>query len=146
MFWNKTLCWSGAFVAVGLISILFAERSEAQTLYTWADQGTDWGTATDWSPAGPPTSIDTALFAYGGYSYQPITLAASYSAGSLWVTGAGAVTIGPDGNTLTLVGANAFSGNSTAGIELDSGAGPLTINDGISLARPSSGSTIRPAC
>ena len=65
---------------------LFAERSEAQTLYTWADQGTDWGTADELVARRPADEHRHGPLPDGGYSYQPITLAASYSAGSLWVT------------------------------------------------------------
>lgn len=30
--------------------------------YTWNDSGTDWGTGSSWTPAGPPTATDTAKF------------------------------------------------------------------------------------
>ena len=64
-------------------------------------------------------------FAAGSYLSQP-TLNTTAAVGGLWDTGAGSIAIG--GSALTLVGTLTINGNASTGIEMDAGAGALTIN------------------
>jgi autotransporter-associated beta strand protein len=112
------------FVVLGLISTHYVGHAEAAVL-TWADVGTAWSPASDWSPAGPPGSGDTALFNMGSYVNQPTVVDVPLSIGGIWDTGSGGVTIS-GGNTLTINGTT-INGNANTGIELDAAAGGLTI-------------------
>jgi autotransporter-associated beta strand protein len=98
------------------------EQAPAATL-TWSDSGADWSTPSNWGGSLPGPG-DTALFNAASYAFQP-SLSSTASLGGVWDTGGGALAIG--GNALTLLGTT-INGNPGAGIELDSGGGPLTIN------------------
>jgi autotransporter-associated beta strand protein len=64
-----------------------------------------------------------AKFAGASYTSQP-TLSSTAAVGGLWVTGAGAVTLG--GSSLTIAGIT-INGNASTGIEMDGSAGGLSI-------------------
>ena len=97
-------------------------------VYSWADVGTTWGDASNWGGAMPGSS-DVGTFVSGFYNNQP-NLSAPATVGGIWDIGAGSPTIG--GNTLTLQAAF-INGNYATGIEMDPGAGPLTINANVTL-------------
>src|SRR4051794_764111 len=88
----------------------FALQFGSQVLaanYTWNNTTTDWGTSTAWSPSGPPTSADTAIFNSTSYAFQP-SLGANQNVIRLTfgdgATSTAAITISPGGagNTLTI--------------------------------------------
>ncbi len=57
--------WSGAAnEIVGLSEIKFESAPIAATTFTWSNvAGGSWQTGSNWTPAGPPTVVDTAVFA-----------------------------------------------------------------------------------
>jgi autotransporter-associated beta strand protein len=116
--WTRTLIALGLVFGIGL----FGSTATA-AVYTWADAGSTWGDGSDWGGVAPGSS-DVGQFSFNSYNNQPNVTVAT-SVGGIWGTGAGAVTIG--GSPLTLN--SATINNSTAtGIEMDPGAGPLSIN------------------
>ncbi len=93
--------------------------------YTWDSTAaaTSWNAASNWGGM-VPGGADVGLFSAGSYTSQP-SLTTTAAIGGIWDTGSGGITIG--GTTLSIAGAT-INGNAGTGIELDSGAGPLTIN------------------
>src|SRR5262245_4360163 len=91
---------------------LIAGRSTAAT-YTWNSAGTDWATAANWTPAGPPDSPDVALFSPNGSAgvtvqnpsiasssaVLSLTLAPNQLFGGWTVGGSGSLAIGGTGST-----------------------------------------------
>ncbi len=108
----------GALLGLAIVFISFASALKAQNVYTWANVGSDWGTAADWGGT-VPTGTDIGLFNAGPYTFQP-DLGSPYSVGAVWNTGSGSVTV--TDNALTLNGCM-VNGNSSIGIEMDPGAG-----------------------
>ncbi len=94
--------------------------------YTWigSPTGIDWNDPANWGGT-LPGSADIGLFPAGSYISQPSIISPA-SVGGIWDTGAGSVSIGGT-NALTLFGTT-INDNPNTGIELDAGAGPLTIN------------------
>ncbi len=94
--------------------------------FTWNANATGptWNTASNWGGSVPGTA-DVGAFAGASYVSQP-SLSSIASVGGLWDTGAASVAI--SGSALTLTGTVAINGNANTGIEVDSGAGGLTIN------------------
>ena len=94
--------------------------------FTWssAATATDWNTASNWGGT-LPGSADIGVFSAAAYNSQP-SLTSTAAVGGIWDIGAGNVTIGGT-SALTLFGTT-INGNTGTGIELDVGAGPLTIN------------------
>ena len=86
--------------------------------------GPDWNMASNWGGT-IPGSTDIGLFSAASYNSQP-SLSSTAALGGIWDTGGGAVTIGGT-SALTLFGTT-INGNTGTGIEIDAGAGPLTIN------------------
>ncbi len=110
-------------IAVSGLAVVLLENSTAAATYTWSPASTTWA-ASNWGGTAPGVA-DVGLFnANGTYSYQP-NLALTASAGAIWDAGNGAVTI--SGSTLALYGTT-INGNSGMGIEIDAGAGALTIS------------------
>ena len=107
--------------------VLGGSSAQAQSTYVWNDSGTAWATASDWSPSGPPGSLDVAEFINAvSYANTP-NFGAGATVGGVWVTGAAALTItGVHGDALTLDGATVNS-NAATGIEMDPGAGALSL-------------------
>jgi hypothetical protein len=97
----------------------------------WSNFGTAWNVTSNWT-GGVPGSLNVALFGLGGYTYQPI-LTTTASIGALWNTGGGSMAI--TGTTLTINSAT-VNGNADMGIEMDPGAGSLTISAPLNLAAP----------
>ena len=117
-----------AVAAVLFVSVFLCPAMVQATTYTWNLAGTDWATAGDWTNLAVPDSSgssDVAWFNSGNYSSAQPNLAQTNSIGGLWSTGAGALNLG--GSTLTINGATVH-GNATTGIELDSGAGAMTVS------------------
>ena len=97
-------------------------------VYSWSNVGSDWTDAANWNGA-VPGDADTALFSLGNYAFQP-NVASAAGVGGIWDTGSAPLTI--SGGTLTLHAA-LINGNYATGIEMDPGAGPLTINAPLAL-------------
>ena len=98
---------------------------------TWSSTaaGTSWNDASNWGGT-LPGSVDIGLFAAASYASQP-ALTSPAAAGGIWDTGGGAITIGGT-SALTLFGTT-INSNPGTGIEVDAGAGPLTINAPLAL-------------
>jgi autotransporter-associated beta strand protein len=95
--------------------------------FSWTGAtNTTWSTSTNWSPAGPPTGADTALF-NGAFTNQPnITVATSV--GTLWMTDPVAQNVTLSGAALTING----TGIPGTGILVDNtNAFTLTISAGL---------------
>ncbi len=106
-----------------------SSASAAATVFTWGNVGSDWGAAGNWSPLGPPTGgTAVAQFTSPSYSFQPTLVSTSQTLGGIWDNGAGTVTIGATSPFALTLSGTTVNGNATTGIELDSGAGALTIN------------------
>jgi len=90
----------------------------------WSNTATssDWNTASNWGGT-VPGSADIGLFSAASYTSQP-SLTTTANIGGIWDTGSGAVTIS-GASALTLFGTTI---ESNTGIEVDAGAGPLTVN------------------
>lgn len=120
-------------VAVFCVSVFVLPTVvQAQSTYSWADVGTDWGTAANWTgPAPPPGGLDVGQFTKAtSYNNQPnVGLGENDSIGGIWQTGAAAVNV--TGDTLTINGATInppIPAATPEGIEMDPGAGPLSIS------------------
>ena len=108
--------------------------ASAATVFTWANVASDWGAAGDWSPAGPPTGgTAVAQFTNSSYSFQPALVSASQSLGGIWDTGAGNVTIAASSNFALTLSGTTINGHGATGLELDAGAGSLTINSPVTM-------------
>ena len=118
-----------------VVAMLGTPASAAVSVFTWGNVASDWGAAANWSPAGPPTGVSAvALFTSASYSFQPTLASASQSLGGIWDNGAGAVTISANSNfALTLAGTT-INGHADTGLELDSGAGSLTIDCPVTMS------------
>ena len=100
--------------------------------FVWSSTATGpWNVAANWGGSVPGPG-DIASFTSSSYANGP-NLTTSTGAGALWQTGSGAITI--TGSALTLY-SNVVNSNSNVGIEMDAGAGSLTIN--VPLVLPSS--------
>ncbi len=119
---RRCMCRCDAIALVVALAFV-ASPIRAQHVYTWGNVGSNWGTAANWGGT-VPTATDTGLFKAGSYQFEP-NLAAPFSIGGVWSTGAGIVTI--NGSSLTIK-STSINGNAFTGIEMDSGAGPLTDN------------------
>ncbi len=91
---------------------------------TWTGTGTNWSDASNWGGAVPGSS-DIGLFSAASYTSQPSLVSPAAVAG-IWDTGSGTITVGGS-SALTLFGTT-INSNTGTGIEIDAGAGPLTIN------------------
>jgi autotransporter-associated beta strand protein len=111
--------------------LTFNTSSNPAAVRAWSNSGTTWSVASNWVGA-VPGSADVAQFNLGAYAFQP-NLTAAASVGALWNTGSGSLAIA--GSTLTLNSAT-INGNSSAGIEMDAGAGALTISSSLALGVP----------
>jgi len=122
----------GTIVACALV-LAFAGRSAQAATYTWANQGTNWNVASNWT-ATLPGSGDVGLFNLSAYTSQPsLTATTSTSIGGVWDTGSGAVTIiSSSGGALTLSAAT-INGNANTGIELDASSGSLVVSAPVTL-------------
>jgi autotransporter-associated beta strand protein len=87
-----------------------------------------WNVPSNWGGT-VPSGTDAALFNLGAYTYQP-NLTAPASVGVLWNTGSGSLAI--TGSALTINSAT-INGNASTGIEMDPGAGALTISSSLAL-------------
>lgn len=113
-----------AFLAVFLCVSFCAFGVQAYT-YTWANFGTDWGTGANWGGS-VPGPADVGLFTSPTpYGYQP-NVGEVNTIGGIWQTGGAAVNV-TGGSPLTINGAT-INGNANTGIELDPGAGAVSIS------------------
>jgi autotransporter-associated beta strand protein len=120
-----------ALGAIAALGFMFAVANQAATAatFSWNSAGgADWGTASNWLNNAVPGGADVASFSGGSYAAQP-NLAAAFSLGGLWDTGTAALTVG--GSTLTLNGTTIA--NPSTGIQMDPGAGALTVKSAIAL-------------
>ena len=121
--------FASLFGVVSGAILAFATTAQAATL-TWSNSGTAWNAASNWGTA-TPGAYDTALFNLNAaYTNQP-TLTATASVGGLWDTGSGAITV--SGSALTLSGTSINGSLAAEGIEMDPGAGALTISAPLTL-------------
>ena len=115
-------------IAVLGLALLWSGPVRAAT-DTWNPGSSgSWGTAGNWSIA-VPGSGDIALFSSASYTYQP-SLTSTASLGGIWDTGSGSLSI--SGSTLALYGTTI--GSSGTGIQMDPGAGALSISSTLRLA------------
>ena len=124
-------------LALGLLAATGSRAVAANTTYTWnATSGTAWSTAGDWYPSGPPTGGSVVLFNSASYTNMPNTGGSAASVGAVWDTGTAALTISNTSNAgvLTLTGTTVST--TGIGIEVDSGAGALTIAAPLALGGP----------
>ncbi len=122
---NRKSALLSAVIGIGLWS--GAVRSASADTYNWQDGQINWSDPHSWTADGSaaPGGSDIASFNLST-SNAPIIDQAALSVGEIWLSGSGAVTIGGS-NALTLNGVGGV------GLQLDSGAGPLTINAGLIL-------------
>ena len=72
-------------LVVGCVAVAPAA---AQTTYTWNYSGTDWNTASSWSPEGVPTGADTALLTtFDAPTYNLPSFSANAAVGELDILG-----------------------------------------------------------
>ena len=81
---------SFAFVLLVPTMVLFPSLAGANT-YTWANVGSNWGTAANWGGTLPGGS-DVGQFTLAGYTAQP-NLGTPNTIGGVWNTGNGPVTV-----------------------------------------------------
>jgi autotransporter-associated beta strand protein len=101
--------------------------ARAQSFYTWNNTGTDWASPNSWTPGGPPTAADIALFSQLGSGPTAVGLGSSQTVAGLVLdtasTGAGYTITGSPGATLTVDNPN------TAGFA-QSVPGAVTVSGG----------------
>ena len=113
---------ASSFVLAGLL----AGQSAHASTYTWNGTGSAWGTASDWTPNGTPSSVTADTAAFSGLSAnQTINLGAAQSVNGITVaaseTGTTAFLGGGSAQSLTL---------GKGGITIASGAGAVSFGDG----------------
>ena len=93
-------------------------RDNGLPIRTWlGSTDTSWGSAGNWSPAILPFPSDAILFNNLSTANQATVLDTSYTVSSLTLSNAPAISIGPDGNTLTINnGINYFGTSQSLGI------------------------------
>jgi fibronectin-binding autotransporter adhesin len=115
------------FVALAVLSLLACANRAAGSMSTWSGvSSTAWNTSANWV-GGAPTAGFVALFDSSPYANQPANSGGSGSVGAIWETGSSAALTISGTSALTLTGTT-VGPNSGVGIELDSGAGGLTIS------------------
>ena len=125
----------GLVFLLGSLAMPDGRAMAATTTYVWnASSGTAWSATANWwggvVPSGPGS---IALFDSGSYTNQPSTGGTDESVGAIWDNGSGTLTIGGAG-VLNLTGTTVNFPDT--GIELDSGAGSVTISAPIGLRGP----------
>ena len=100
-------------------------------VFSWANSGATWNVGSNWGNT-VPSGTDAALFNLPSYTFQP-NLTSPSTVGVLWNTGGGSLAI--TGSTLTINSAT-VNGNAGTGIEMDPGAGAMTISAPLALANP----------
>jgi fibronectin-binding autotransporter adhesin len=121
--------------AVFAAAILALENTAPADTYSWSGLSTtSWTDSGSWfdintSLNGVPGGGDTALFGGSAYPLLPL-LPTAQSVGGVWDTGSALATIGS--STLTINGTT-INGNANTGIEMDAGAGALTISAPVTL-------------
>ena len=124
---------AGALTVAAALSTPSA-ASAAATVFTWGNVGADSGASGNWSPAGPPTGgTAVAQFTSPAYAFQPSLLSVSQSLAGIWDNGAGSLTIGSNSPFALTLSGTTVNGHLTTGLEVDSGAGSLTISAPVSI-------------
>jgi fibronectin-binding autotransporter adhesin len=121
-----------AFILGLLLVAAFSSRAAANT-FTWSgSNSTAWDAGANWV-GGVPTTGSVALFNGSGYLNQPSTSGGSESVGAVWEAAAsGSLSIsGTCGLTFT---GTTLVGTVVTGIEMDSGAGGLSISAPLTVA------------
>jgi autotransporter-associated beta strand protein len=120
-----------AFVVASCVIALVMSTMVQAATFTWANSGSDWFTAANWlGPTPPPGGADVGQFNLPSYSFQP-NVGEPDTIGGAWNTGAGAVTI--TGSSILTIDGATINGNANTGIELDAGAGSMTVSAPIAL-------------
>ena len=121
----------GTACLFALASMALAALPAVAANYTWnASSGTAWSSAADWVNNAVPIPGSVALFNSSSYTKQPSTGSTAESVGAVWDTGTGPLTISGT-SVLTLTGTTVST--SGIGIEMDGGAGGLTISAPLTL-------------
>jgi autotransporter-associated beta strand protein len=125
----RSFCRAGTLAVLRPVFVLGLLASAAHAdVYSWSSAGAIWSDASNWGGTAPG-SADVGQFDLDSYPDQP-TVTAGTQVGGIWVTGSGGVTI--TGSALTIESAT-INGNSATGIEMDPGAGALTISSSLAL-------------
>ena len=120
---------------LAVVAMLGTPASAAVSVFTWGNVASDWGAAANWSPAGPPTGFSAvAQFTSASYTFQPQLVSASQSLGGIWDNGAGPVNISANSNFALSLAGTTINGRNDTGLELDAGAGALTINCPVTMS------------
>jgi len=123
---NTTQAFAMTPSASGTVQLnAISVRDEGLAQRTWlGSSDTSWGTAGNWSPANTPFPGDAITFNELSTANQATMLDASYTVSTITLSNApAAVSIGSDGNTLTI----------NSGINLFGAGDNLTINDAVVL-------------
>lgn len=126
-----------------------ASSATAQSLYTWANSGSDWLTGPNWAPGGPPTTVDYAQFVPPQSSAVNPTLPSSTtvrqtvfgprSGGGWTLSGSGTLTTGLNGGfdpnppnpPLGFTGIYTLAGSGNQTIDVGDGASTSLMMGGL---------------
>ncbi len=102
---------------------VFANMVQAAT-FTWGNVGIDWGTAANWGGSLPGGADVGQFTSPTGYGFQP-NVGELNTIGGIWQTGNAPLNI--TGTSTLMINGTTISGNASTGIELDPGAGSMSI-------------------
>src|SRR5438477_3994105 len=121
-------------LAVALLAAPAA--APAQSFYTWNNTGTDWASPNSWTPGGPPTAADIAVFSQLGSAPTAVSLGSSQTVAGLVLdtatTGVGYTVTGSGGATLTIDNPNTAGFAESVPAAVTVSGGTHTLN-GLSL-------------
>ena len=126
----KLLRFVATIVVFGLFQALLPQPARA-AVTTWGNSAIDWNTASNWSGGVPTSSLIAGFNTNGSYGVNMPVLSSAGAAAGVWDTGSGTLTIG--GSPLTIAGTTINGSSVTEGIEMDAGAGNLTLSSSILL-------------
>ena len=107
------------------VSAIAAAAPPHPGTFAWSNSGTAWSTGASWGGTAPGSG-DIALFNRNSpYTNLPSIDAVSLSVGGIYDTGSGTLAIG--GSNALTINRTTINGNANTGIEMDPGAGALTI-------------------
>ena len=111
-------------IVVACVVLSFADPTAGRAAtYSWANTGTNWNAASCWGGTEPGIA-DVVEFNSSTYTFQPVLTFVGSAAG-IWDPGSGSVSIA--GSQTFLLAGGTVNGNPSTGIEMDPGAGGLTI-------------------
>ncbi len=128
-----------ALAFAALVAALTPGARAVAATYVWnGSSGTAWSAGADWWGGAVPPAGSVAMFTSASYTNKPFTGTTPESVGAIWDIGTAALSIGGSAaGALTLTGTTA--GFPNTGIELDGGAGALTISGSLILGTASGG-------